>query len=447
MNQRPILFRQTETECLMRYAQAGESAGIIGVSGVGKSNLFNHLLDPAVQSHYLDSQPLIFLRVNFHFAADFSARSIFSLILEQFELLLEQSAERWLPAEKIRQIESYHDQLLAAGSDQLISQRFFKKAVRTLMTADSERKLIFLFDQFGDVFQAADERLFANLRGLREDYKYRLAFFVFSRQPLEQLAPLGRAREEFSELLTANQMGLKPYQSSDAFEMMERVARRQNKSLSAKQQEILFAATGGHSGLLRAATAAALNNQINLKGQIKRDLNALFDLPQIMREGQKIWASLSVEEQRLLTYVATEVKQVTENRTVVQQLLAKGILQEEGRHYRLFSALFARFIEQQKAVWDEPLYYDRQFRRILIFGKPLEKPLTPTEMQIFLLLYERLGEPISNQEIKEAVWSDKEADQPLKTNIYRLRRKLEPDSKHPRFLVTVAGYGYQLSNE
>ena len=57
--------------------------------GTGKSNLFNHFLDPQTQHHYLgeDMSKYIFVRVNFHYMPDFSVRSVYSLILEQFELL------------------------------------------------------------------------------------------------------------------------------------------------------------------------------------------------------------------------------------------------------------------------------------------------------------------------------------------------------------------------
>lgn len=449
MSTRPLTFRQTETEQLMRLAQAGESAAIIGVSGVGKSNLFNHLLDPQVQNHYLGDGAVIFVRVNFHFAADFTTRSVFSLILEQIELLGERLGRDWLPAERQAEIERYHDALLAAGDDLLVAQRYFKKGIRAVMTADSSRHLVFLFDQFGEVYREADERLFANLRGLREDYKYRLSYFVFTRQAFDQLPPADRAREEFCELLTANQIGLRPYGADDAADMIAEIARRQNKEVSAADCQTLFELSGGHSGLLRAATAALLGGPADGRGSRQKKIDSLAAVPAIQQEGQKIWNSVALAEQRLLSFVAhgEEVESAGDHEGVAQ-LVQKGLLRRppNGRGpFKLFSPLFSNFILHQKAVWDQPLYYDGPMRRITVFGKPVDPPLTRTELQIFLLLYEHLGEPVSYEEIKIAVWGDKEADQPLKTNIYRLRRKLEPDSAHPRFLVTVAGYGYQLN--
>ena len=88
-------FRQTETEKLFKWMHAGESASIIGISGVGKSNLFNHIRDPYTQAHYLgglDGSTII-VRANFHYIPDYSDRSIYSLILEQLEML-DSEAER-----------------------------------------------------------------------------------------------------------------------------------------------------------------------------------------------------------------------------------------------------------------------------------------------------------------------------------------------------------------
>ena len=130
-------FRQTEISKLLNWAKAGASASIIGVSGIGKSNLFNHLFDLRTQQQYLGdgegASRYIFIRVNFHYMPDFTIRSVYSLILEQLELLEERLEQLNLHGEQIRQIGAYHEALLDAGDDVLKVQRYFNLALRTLL--------------------------------------------------------------------------------------------------------------------------------------------------------------------------------------------------------------------------------------------------------------------------------------------------------------------------
>ena len=61
-------FRRPETQRLLGWIRHGESALVVGVSGVGKSNLFRHLLDPAVQAAVLGeaAAETVIARVNLH---------------------------------------------------------------------------------------------------------------------------------------------------------------------------------------------------------------------------------------------------------------------------------------------------------------------------------------------------------------------------------------------
>ena len=183
-------FRLSETKQLFAWIRAGESASVVGVSGVGKSNLFNHLCDAETQTAYLgeDAARIIILRVNFHYAPDFTDRTIYSLILEQLELL-DGAAEQWgLTPEVFAIIGEQHERLLAAGGDSLQVQRHFKLALRPFLSLPSQRHLVLLLDQFDDVCREAEPRIFMNLRGLREAYKNRLSYVTFTRDLLPNLA-------------------------------------------------------------------------------------------------------------------------------------------------------------------------------------------------------------------------------------------------------------------
>jgi DNA-binding response OmpR family regulator len=77
-------------------------------------------------------------------------------------------------------------------------------------------------------------------------------------------------------------------------------------------------------------------------------------------------------------------------------------------------------------------------------GRPLN--LTPTEFKLLGVLVKEPGKVFDRaQLIDKALGHDYEGfDRTIDVHILNLRRKLEPDSGHPRYLKTVYGAGYKL---
>ena len=78
-------------------------------------------------------------------------------------------------------------------------------------------------------------------------------------------------------------------------------------------------------------------------------------------------------------------------------------------------------------------------------GKPLT--LSPVEFRLLEYLIQRRGDVVTREELLEKVWS-LHADTLSRTvdvHIAGLRRKIEDDSRYPRFLLTVKGSGYKLA--
>jgi len=73
---------------------------------------------------------------------------------------------------------------------------------------------------------------------------------------------------------------------------------------------------------------------------------------------------------------------------------------------------------------------------------------TRREMDVLQYLYKYRERPVTRDELLNKVWGyDHDADIETRTvdiHIAKLRRKLEPKPKTPRFLVTVRGSGYRL---
>ncbi len=75
-----------------------------------------------------------------------------------------------------------------------------------------------------------------------------------------------------------------------------------------------------------------------------------------------------------------------------------------------------------------------------------EYQLTLMESELLRYLIQNQGHPVSRKAILEQVWNLREDTdtRAIDNFIVRLRRYLEPDPSHPRYLLTVRGVGYKF---
>ena len=72
--------------------------------------------------------------------------------------------------------------------------------------------------------------------------------------------------------------------------------------------------------------------------------------------------------------------------------------------------------------------------------------LTPKEFRVLTYLLEHAGQPRTHQSLARTVWNkngDGEVEY-VRIVIRQLRRKLEPDPEHPRYILTERAIGYRL---
>jgi len=77
-------------------------------------------------------------------------------------------------------------------------------------------------------------------------------------------------------------------------------------------------------------------------------------------------------------------------------------------------------------------------------GKPLD--ITTTEFKLLTAFIRRRGKVISRNRLLDEVWGRDVylTDRVVDNHIANLRKKIEPDPAHPRFLVSVRGSGYRF---
>jgi len=72
--------------------------------------------------------------------------------------------------------------------------------------------------------------------------------------------------------------------------------------------------------------------------------------------------------------------------------------------------------------------------------------LTPTEWSLLEILVRHAGRLITGRQLLTEVWGADSRDETHYLRVYlaQLRRKLEPDPAHPRYLITEHGVGYRF---
>ena len=73
--------------------------------------------------------------------------------------------------------------------------------------------------------------------------------------------------------------------------------------------------------------------------------------------------------------------------------------------------------------------------------------LTPTEFEILYCLMQHFNTPVTLATLLDEVWGyDSDEDvRMLRVHVGGLRNKIEPDTKHPKYLHTVTNVGYKLT--
>ncbi|HLH25030.1 MAG TPA: response regulator transcription factor [Chloroflexota bacterium] len=94
---------------------------------------------------------------------------------------------------------------------------------------------------------------------------------------------------------------------------------------------------------------------------------------------------------------------------------------------------------------DERLQIDFPEHQVLVDGQPID--LKPTEASLLRVLVERADQVVPLEAILTEVWGPAYVDSPHYVHLYvnYLRRKIEPDPRAPRYILTQRGIGYRFA--
>ena len=85
-----------------------------------------------------------------------------------------------------------------------------------------------------------------------------------------------------------------------------------------------------------------------------------------------------------------------------------------------------------------------ELRRVLIAGREVE--LNHGEYAMLYCMASSPGQVFSKAQLYEAAWGEEylHGTNSVENTIWRLRRKLEEDPRHPAYIKTVVGAGYKI---
>ena len=86
------------------------------------------------------------------------------------------------------------------------------------------------------------------------------------------------------------------------------------------------------------------------------------------------------------------------------------------------------------------------FEKYKVFVEDKEIHMTPIEYKLLVLLVENAGKVLTHSFIFRKIWgySTTEDSQSLRVFMANIRRKIEKDSAHPRYIITEVGVGYRF---
>lgn len=441
----PSKTRFEEISRVIEILHAGRSAEVIGLPGVGKSNVLRLLpYNKEVRKLHLgaDAEKWHFVYMDFSEVRGRTSSEVIKFILISLSYSL---GERNLTEEQ-NVVNGFLKESLEF-SDDLILFQGLKKSIDYL-AKERGLYLTFLFDRFEDYIPSIDDKFFLNLKILRNRVKYNfLAVFAVTR-PIEDVLDPGLLGE-FNEFLVGNAVFLPikdPIGLVFRFEYLEKIT---GKSAPEKVKQEIEHLTGGHGKLSRLCYEACLATDESRRTVLassgehlassSKELEELFlSKAQVKNSLSEIWNFLHPDEKN-------DLKTGDKN-----EFLEKiGLVDKQNS---LTIPLLKSFINTLSEVHEQKdLQYDEERNEIKKGEEVLSDKLTPSEFRLLRFLLTNRGKICEKNEIIENVWKDSKTqegvtDQALDQIIYRLRKKIEDDPNNPHFIHTVKGRGYKLEN-
>ena len=103
-----------------------------------------------------------------------------------------------------------------------------------------------------------------------------------------------------------------------------------------------------------------------------------------------------------------------------------------------------RVVVNPDVIWAGDLALNPIRRQAIVAGEPVD--LTRTELELLTALATEPGRAFTRAQLVSALNADYAvSERTIDCHVKNLRHKIEPDPRHPRYILTVHGVGYKVS--
>ncbi len=199
----------------------------------------------------------------------------------------------------------------------------------------------------------------------------------------------------------------------------------------------------------RVATASNGQEAIFVARDEKPDL-VVLDLQMPKMDGLEFMRRIRAEQPQVAIIMLTARVEETD-RIVGLEVGADDYITKPFSPRELVARVGAVLRRSQRGPAPAPilrvgdLMLDRERREAQVAGRMVE--LTSTEFELLATLMTAPGRVFSRADLLDAVQGmDSEAsERTIDAHIKNLRRKIEPDPANPRYIITIRGAGYRVS--
>lgn len=428
----PTDSRFLEIEKILSFVKSGNSAQVISLPGVGRSNVLRILAyNRAVRTLHLGENQKWFHFVMMNFS-EIKTRPFKDSTKYIFLEIIESLSQRKMD-EEYKYAKSLFDESLKTV-DELVIFQGLKKTIDYLCL-EKELTIVLLFDRFEEYITVVEPAFFDNLRVLRDRAKYRFSAVFPLNRPLEEtVGP--EIISSFYEFLVGNLVYLSLGDEKIREFRLAYLKKTSGKNVDKKILDEVIEATGGLGKLWLVSIESCLGNNSVIEHSNNLS-DFLLEKKRVKAVLSEVWKSLSPFEQSLIA---------NNKASESTHLIAVGLV----KNNKFAVPLLEEYAKTEAKNNKEEIIYDDKTKEIKKGVLVLSEGLTLSEFKLLKFMVQNGGKILERDEIINAVWADLSStagvsEQALDQLIFRVRKKIEENPNQPKHILTIKGRGFKFT--